>query len=126
MATDADNARTRVPYRDLIIVRPGTYLENLLMWKPVRLQGVGAASVTVIADAHPAGKMDQWRRQMNCVFGLTLEGIPNYGNPAGAYDPTGTYSCPNSMHQRVDRIPFEAIIGWDASTRPSPAFPPST
>ena len=56
---------------DLIIVTPGTYRENLLMWKPVRLQGVGAASVTVNADAHPAGKMDQWRRQVNCIFGLT-------------------------------------------------------
>ena len=30
---------------DLIIVAPGTYRENLIMWKPVRLQGVGAASV---------------------------------------------------------------------------------
>ena len=28
------------------------------MWKPVRLQGVGAGSVTINADAHPAGKMD--------------------------------------------------------------------
>ena len=46
------------------------------MWKPVRLQGVGAASVTVNADAHPAGKMDQWRRQVNCLFGLHLDGTP--------------------------------------------------
>src|SRR5262249_41551300 len=48
---------------DLIIVGPGTYNENLLMWKPIRLQGVGAESVTINADAHPAGKMDPWRRQ---------------------------------------------------------------
>ena len=48
---------------DLIIVGPGTYRENLLLWKPVRLQGVGAASVTINADAHPAGKLDPWRRQ---------------------------------------------------------------
>ncbi len=99
---------------DLIIVGPGTYKENLLMWKPVRLQGVGAAAVTINADAHPAGKMDSWRRQVNCLFGLTLAGTPA-ANP-GAYDASGTYTCSPSMYLRVDRIPFEGFIGWDAST----------
>ena len=98
---------------DLILVTPGTYRENLIFWKPVRLQGVGAAAVTINADAHPAGKMDQWRRQMNCAFGLDLDGVPNLGN--ATYDQSGKYSCPNAMHMRVDRIPFEAIVGWDAS-----------
>jgi hypothetical protein len=98
---------------DLIIVAPGTYRENIIMWKPVRLQGVGAGSVTINADAHPAGKMDQWRRQMNCVFGLDLEGVPNLND--AAFDKDGVYKCPAEMHQRVDRIPFEAIVGWDAS-----------
>jgi len=97
---------------DLVIVTPGTYRENLIMWKPVRLQGVGAASVTVNADAHPAGKMDQWRRQVSCAFGLTIEGVPNLNDTK--YDPDQTYQCPAAMHQRVDRIPFEAIIGWDS------------
>ncbi|HEV7579476.1 MAG TPA: hypothetical protein VGO77_03530, partial [Mycobacterium sp.] len=102
---------------DLILVGPGTYRENVLMWKPVRLQGVGAASVTINADAHPAGKMDQWRRQVNCVFGLSLDGTTNLGNTnySGTDPNNNGYSCPNTMHQRVDRIPFEAIVGWDAS-----------
>jgi hypothetical protein len=102
---------------DLIIVTPGTYRENLIMWKPVRLQGVGAASVTVNADAHPAGKMDQWRRQVNCTFGLTLDGTANPGNiNFSGTDPNAKgYSCPAAMHLRVDRIPFEAIVGWDAA-----------
>ena len=98
---------------DLILVQPGSYRENLIMWKPVRLQGVGAASVVINADAQPAGKMDQWRRQINCVFGLTLQGVPNPGD--AAFDPSGQYSCPAPMHQRVDRIPFEAIVGWDTA-----------
>jgi uncharacterized repeat protein (TIGR01451 family) len=98
---------------DLIIVAPGTYRENLIMWKPVRLQGVGSGSVTVNADAHPAGHMDQWRRQIDCVFGLDLNGVPNPGD--ATFDPAGTYSCPSEMHERVDRIPFEAIVGWDAA-----------
>src|SRR5215469_5318164 len=101
---------------DLILVGPGTYRENLLMWKPVRLQGVGAESVTINADAHPAGKMDAWRRQVNCLFGLSLRGRPllNDGTfPADEYDPSGTYVCPANMQQRVDRIPLEAVVGWD-------------
>ncbi len=49
----------------------------LLMWKPVRLQGVGAASSIIDANAIPAGKLlDPWRRHVNCLFGLTLQGVP--------------------------------------------------
>ena len=48
----------------------------LLMWKPVRLQGVGAASSVVNANTHPAGKLDPWRAQVNCLFGLALNGQP--------------------------------------------------
>jgi hypothetical protein len=98
---------------DLIIVRPGTYRENLLMWKPVRLQGVGADSVTINADAHPAGKLDSWRRQVTCLFGLTIDGAPNPSN--AAFDSSGTYTCPPSMFMKVDRIQTEAFVGWDAA-----------
>ena len=102
---------------DLILVQPGTYREHLIMWKPVRLQGVGAASVIIDGNAHPAGKMDEWRRQVNCAFGLTLDGAPNLGNNkfSGVDPNNGLYSCPNEMHQRIDRIPFEAIVGWDTA-----------
>jgi hypothetical protein len=103
---------------DLIIVGAGTYKEHVLMWKPVRLQGVAAASVTINADAHPVGILDPWRRQVNCLFGLNLNGTPHDtvilpGNTA--FDPTGQYTCPDSMFLRVDRIDFEAIVGWDAT-----------
>ncbi|MBI4695285.1 MAG: hypothetical protein HY749_14800 [Gammaproteobacteria bacterium] len=106
---------------DLIIVGPGTYRDNLLMWKPVRLQGVGAESVTINADAHPAGKMDAWRREVNCLFGLSLDGRPLLNDGTGtlgtgmAYDPTNKYSCPAGLQQRVDRIPFETVVGWDTT-----------
>ena len=106
---------------DLIIVGPGTYRENLIMWKPLRLQGVGAWSVTINADAHPAGRMDPWRRQVNCLFGLTLDGTPYdpSGSIAGSraqFDPDGTYTCPAAMYFRSDRIPFEGYVGWDAAS----------
>jgi hypothetical protein len=102
------------------------HYEMLLMWKPVRLQGVGAASSIINANTHPAGKLDTWRRQVNCLFGLAIDGVPyttgtNHSNP---YDPTGTFSCPGTGWNRfvatannpqIDRLPLEATVGWDAN-----------
>ena len=97
--------------------------ELLLMWKPVRLQGVGAASSIINANTHPAGKLDAWRMRVDCLFGLSLNGTPL--NPtSNPFDPTGASSCPgtgwnyfvgNSVNSQVDSLPFEAVIGWDAS-----------
>jgi hypothetical protein len=128
---------------DLIIVPPGTYRELLIMWKPVRLQGVGAASTILDASPHPAGKLDPWRARVNCLFGLSLNGQPyNPGVPitfpptaagpipginTNPYDPTGTYSCGSSggtawaaftggpNNPQVDRLPLEAVVGWDTT-----------
>ena len=98
---------------DLIIVPPGTYNEMLLMWKPVRLQGVGAASSIIDANPHPAGKLDPWRRQLVCLFGLAMNGIPiSASNP---YDPSSSFSCSSDMKFSVDRLPLEATVGWDAT-----------
>ena len=101
---------------DLIIVPAGTYNEMLLMWKPVRLQGVAAASVIVNADAHPAGKVLQpWRAQVNCLFGLAINGGYSTGTSGtNPFDPSGTFSCAFTTPQ-VDPIPLEPIVGWDAN-----------
>jgi hypothetical protein len=112
---------------DLIIVPPGQYREMVLMWKPVRLQGVGAASSIINANTQPAGKIEVWRRRVNCLFGLALDGTPST-DPAGAngtnpYDPTGTFACgpglayfaPTMNNPQVDRLPLEATVGWDAT-----------
>jgi hypothetical protein len=108
---------------DLIIVGPGIYSEMLLMWKPVRLQGVGAASSIVNANISPSGKLlDPWRRQVACLFGLAINGgiinntiNPATGNPTNPYDPSGTFTCSPTMQGQVQRIPLEATVGWDAS-----------
>ena len=116
---------------DLIIVPPGTYFEMLLMWKPVRLQGVGASSSVIDAKTQPAGKLDPWRHQVNCLFGLAINGAPiSSTNP---FDPTpgsSTYTpltCGStngtawfgfsgaSSNPQVDRLPMEGIVGWDTS-----------
>jgi hypothetical protein len=95
--------------------------ELLQMWKPVRLQGVGATSSIINANTHPAGKLDPWRQRINCLFGLNLAGTPVNG---GAFDPSGGTSCPATGwnyfvetpdNAQVDPIPAEAIIGWDAT-----------
>jgi hypothetical protein len=125
---------------DMIILPPGVYNEILLMWKPVRLQGVGAASSVLNANTHPAGKLDPWRRQVNCLFGLALDGVPITGSHP--YDPTNAYVCPVNAansgtgaaarfsdsgtttltywsrtvnNPQIDRLPLEATVGWDAT-----------
>ncbi|PYX89231.1 MAG: hypothetical protein DMG68_05805 [Acidobacteria bacterium] len=124
---------------DMIIVPQGTYKEILLMWKPIRLQGVGAASSIIDANAHPAGTLDPWRRQVSCLFGLAMNGQPSTGNVtvnngqvvpntggSNPYDSTGTYQCPmpnanyfsggpNYPNMVVDRVPMEGILGWDTT-----------
>ena len=123
---------------------PFAHRELLLMWKPVRLQGVGAASSVIDASTHPAGqlKLDPWRRSVNCLFGLAMNGQPsgtsnpfdnpsdNNNNPYTCPNPasptaTGTgpngntwnyfYGGPNYPTMVVDRIPLEGILGWDAT-----------
>jgi hypothetical protein len=116
--------------------------EMLLMWKPVRLQGVGAATSVIDANAFPAGRLlDPWRRHVNCLFGLSLTGVPlGSSTPVAGtnptqyttvtYDSTGTYNCPettwkyfaldsngqpNPTIPQIDRLPLEAVVGWDAT-----------
>jgi Bacterial Ig domain len=105
---------------DLIMIPPGTYNELLLMWKPVRLQGVGATSTIINANTQPAGKLDPWRAKLSCLFGLATNGQPY--NAANPFDPTGNYQCGgwtgfNGVlnNPQVDRLPLEGLLGWDTT-----------
>jgi hypothetical protein len=111
---------------------PGSHTEMVIMWKPVRLQGVGAASSVINANTQPAGKvLDPWRRHINCLFGLTLQGVPYtlasgahpYDNPNDTANNGGPYVCPDTGwvyftaqpdSPQIDRLPLEATVGWDA------------
>jgi hypothetical protein len=87
--------------------------ELLLMWKPVRLQGVGAASSVINANTHPAGKLDAWRLKVNCLFGLAPSGTPNgYTSACGS---GWTEFRPTANNPQIDRLPLEATVGWDAT-----------
>jgi hypothetical protein len=113
-----------------------SHSELLIMWKPVRLQGVGGPSSVISANTQPAGKLDPWRQRVACLFGLSLQGTPV--TSANPYDPTNAISCgstsgktwtgfseplnyvvagsPTQMQNaQVDPLPLEAIVGWDAT-----------
>jgi hypothetical protein len=110
---------------------PAAHNEMLIMWKPVRLQGVGAATSIINANTHPAGKIHAWRAQIDCLFGLSLSGTPISGtNPYDSSNPTvsncgstnGTpwqyfqpYGAAGDFNPQVDRLPLEAAVGWDAN-----------
>src|SRR5215469_14285911 len=89
--------------------------EMLLMWKPVRLQGVGAASSVIDANPHPAGKLDVWRKQVNCLFGLGLDGSPNTWAPSCAAANWFGYNA-TANNPQIDRLPLEGIVGFDTTT----------
>ncbi|HWS61137.1 MAG TPA: hypothetical protein VN325_00155 [Steroidobacteraceae bacterium] len=92
--------------------------EMLLMWKPVRLQGVGAASSVINANTHPAGatKLNDWRQRVDCLFGLGLDGSPNSWD-SSCISGWGTVFGFNAIANspQIDRLPLEATVGWDAS-----------
>jgi hypothetical protein len=111
------------------IHNPATHNEMVIMWKPVRLQGAGAASTIIDANAHPAGKqLGPWRQHVNCFLGLALNGAPyTAAGGTNVYDPSGSSSCPDNSgvpwnqftgspdNPQIDRMPLEATVGWDAN-----------
>jgi hypothetical protein len=108
---------------DMIIVPSGMYNEMLVMWKPIRLQGVGAAAAIVDANTQPAGKLlNPWRQKIVCLFGLTADGRPrgvtDTGCDTGLTGATNNETSTTWMNfptMVVDRLPFEATLGWDAT-----------
>jgi hypothetical protein len=68
---------------DLILIAPGRYQENLIMWKPVQLQGYGAES-TVIDNTLAAGNFPLQAFQFAEILALQLSGdigfLPGVGN----------------------------------------------
>jgi hypothetical protein len=53
---------------DLITVPPGMYMEMVIMWKPVKLQGWGAGSTTINAVMTPVEKVQIWREKVEALY----------------------------------------------------------
>jgi hypothetical protein len=49
----------------LIIIEPGTYWENPIVYKPVTLQGSGAESTIINGTHNPSAKLTAWRDKFN-------------------------------------------------------------
>src|SRR5579864_7653498 len=95
---------------------PASHTEMVIMWKPVRLQGAGAASTIINANTHPSGKLlDPWRRHLNCLFGLTLDGVPSTGAYSGCPEAGWNHFTAAANVPQIDRLPLEATVGWDAT-----------
>ena len=86
---------------DLILVDAGTYNELVAMWKPVRLQGVGAGSVIINAAKFPTSKLENWRPLINGLF--SIDGTS--GNQTGL--------------AQVDPLPTQEITGGVVLLEPS-------
>ena len=86
---------------DLILVDAGTYNELVIMWKPVRLQGVGAASVIINAAKFPTSKLEVWRPTINAMFGIDTA----TGNQAAS--------------TQVDPLPGQEVTGGVVLLEPS-------
>ncbi|WP_427911929.1 Ig-like domain-containing protein [Ramlibacter sp. MMS24-I3-19] len=86
---------------DLLMVDAGFYNELVVMWKPVRLQGVGAASVIINAAKYPTSKLAAWRPLVNAMFGINAA----TGDPSGA--------------PQVDPLPGQEITGGVVLLEPS-------
>jgi hypothetical protein len=85
---------------ELIMIDAGTYNELLVMWKPVRLQGVGAMSVIVNAAKYPNEKLTAWRPLINQLFRV---------------DSAGNQTLP----AQVDPLPGQEITGGVVLLEPS-------
>jgi len=102
---------------DLVIVEPGTYLEMLVMTKPIQLQGWGAASTIINPVQSPAEKMAAWRDKLNYLTNCTHEVglLPNQpnntasGGPCGFTPGTGLFA--NEEGAGVLVAPAQGVFG---------------
>ena len=91
----------------------GAHNELVVMWKPVRLQGVGAVSSIINANTHPAGKLNDWRTRIDCLMGLGVDGVPTSWKASCGSGWSDFTAKPNVPQD--DRLPLEAAVGWTAS-----------
>ena len=78
---DAIDSPTVAP-GDLILVGPGTYNEQLILWKPVKLQGWGAGAVILSARQIPTESLNAWRtKTQELVTNNNITPLPGQAAP---------------------------------------------
>lgn len=99
---------TAVP-GDIILVTPGIYRENLVMWKPVKLQGSGAWSTVLDGSFFNPAAQAAWQSKVeNLIVSGTVDTIPgaaDVDNP-----PLGNFPGPEdidrNLNGRIDVFSF--------------------
>jgi hypothetical protein len=107
---------------ELIIVHPGIYEELVIMWKPVRLQGTGAASTIINAVKAPGEKLQNWRNKINALVASgSIDLLP--GQETG-FDPGNnepllftTEESPGILVVARDRNPNQGGFGQNPNAR---------
>lgn len=80
---------------DLIMIGPGEYDELLVMWKPVKLQGWGAGSVTLNARQVPTEKVQLWRDKIDGLLANgSIQLLPGQNNNVGGFQALGAPAFP--------------------------------
>jgi hypothetical protein len=70
---------------DLIIIEPGNYFENPIVWKPVILQGSGTEGTVINANPIPSERVTTWTNKMQAL--ANDENIPAGVNVAAIQGP---------------------------------------
>jgi hypothetical protein len=74
---------------DLLLVKPGTYREMVVMWKPIQLQGYGEGSTTINALKSPSNKLEIWRGLVDgLITGNDVDLLPGQEVGGGAPEPS--------------------------------------
>lgn len=83
------------PAGSLILVDPGVYQEQLIVWKPLRLQGAGAGSTMINAVKNPAQNFQEWlAKAQDLVDSGAVDLLPGQ---AGAVDVFGAGLLPTEL-----------------------------
>jgi|GEM_PF-147076 len=74
------------PAGGVVMVAPGTYIESLIITKPIQLQSWGARSTVLNAAQIPSDKIARWRQKVNYLANCTNEIglLPTQGNNTGS------------------------------------------
>ena len=67
--TPIQNAIDAANINDLVIVKPGTYRENVILYKPLKLQGCGEGSTIIFANPSPANRLQDWHAKIQSLLG---------------------------------------------------------
>lgn len=57
---------------DLVLVAPGVYNENVVLYKPIHLQGYGAGSTIIYGNPTPLDRLQTWHDKVNSLGAAEL------------------------------------------------------